>query len=49
MRSWLHENGRVEGETVSDDGAVTLRVHLRPDKLRELAAYDRSGLVDRIS
>ncbi len=49
VRSWLHENGRVEGETVSDDGTVTLRVHLRPDKLRELAAYDGSGLVDRIS
>ena len=49
VRSWLHENGRVERETVDNDGAMTLRVHLQPNKLRELAAYDGTGLVDRIS
>ena len=49
VRSWLHEHGRVAGETVADDGTVTLQVYLRPDKLRELAAYDGNGLVDRIS
>ena len=48
VRSWLHQNGRVERETVDPHGAMTLRVYLQPDKLRELAAYDRAGLVDRI-
>lgn len=49
VRSWLHENGRVADETVANDGTMTLRVYLSPDKLRELAAYDGNGLVDRIS
>ena len=35
-RAWLYRNGSVEGETVDDDGGITVTVRLNRTKLREL-------------
>ena len=40
VRSWLYENGAVQGETTDEHGAMTLGVRLCRGKLAELAASE---------
>ena len=38
VRSWLYQHGEVQQERVADDGAMTVRVRLHPQRMAELTA-----------